>query len=35
MTEISVKKTEAENERAIGLYRKCGFEPLPYIELKK
>lgn len=32
-----VKRLEAEeeNERAIHVYRKCGFEVLPYVELKK
>lgn len=28
-------EVEAENERAIGLYKKCGFDVLPYIEMKK
>ena len=28
-------EAEAENERAIGVYRKFGFEVLPYTELKK
>ena len=28
-------EAEAENERAIGLYKKCGFTVLPYLELKK
>ena len=28
-------EVEAENERAIKLYRKCGFEVLPYTEMKK
>lgn len=28
-------EVEAENERALRLYRKCGFDVLPYIEMKK
>lgn len=28
-------EVEEENERAINLYRKCGFDVLPYIEMKK
>lgn len=28
-------EVEEENERAIGLYKKCGFEILPYMEMKK
>ena len=28
-------EAEAENERAIRLYKKCGFSVLPYLELKK
>ena len=28
-------EAEAENERAIRLYKKCGFTVLPYTELKK
>ena len=28
-------EVEAENERAMKLYRKCGFEELPYVEMKK
>ena len=28
-------EAEAENERALHVYKKCGFEVLPYIELKK
>lgn len=28
-------EAEEENERAINLYKKCGFEPLPYLEMKK
>ena len=28
-------EAEPENERAIRLYEKCGFEVLPYLELKK
>ena len=28
-------EAEEENERAIHVYRKCGFEVLPYMELKK
>lgn len=28
-------EVEAENERAIALYKKCGFSVLPYIEMKK
>ncbi len=28
-------EAEPENESAIRVYRKCGFEPLPYLELKK
>lgn len=28
-------EAEAENTRAIRLYEKCGFEVLPYIEMKK
>ena len=30
-----LEEAEAENERAIGVYRKFGFEVLPYMELKK
>ena len=26
---------EAENERAVNLYQKCGYEILPYMEMKK
>jgi GNAT superfamily N-acetyltransferase len=28
-------EVEEENERAIKLYQKCGFEVLPYMEMKK
>lgn len=28
-------EAEEENERAIALYKKCGFEVIPYLELKK
>ena len=28
-------EVEAENERAIHVYQNCGFEELPYIEMKK
>ena len=28
-------EAEVENERAIKVYEKCGFEVLPYLELKK
>lgn len=28
-------EVEAENERAVHVYRKCGFEVLPYMEMKK
>ena len=28
-------EAEAENEHAIHVYQKCGFEVLPYLELKK
>ena len=28
-------EAEHENERAVKLYEKCGFEVLPYLELKK
>ncbi len=28
-------EVEEENERAINLYKKCGFTVLPYIEMKK
>ena len=28
-------EAEPENERAVKLYEKCGFEVLPYLELKK
>ena len=28
-------EVEEENERAIGLYEKCGFKILPYMEMKK
>ena len=28
-------EAERENERAIAVYKKCGFEVLPYLELKK
>lgn len=28
-------EVEEENERAIGLYKKCGFTVLPYMEMKK
>lgn len=28
-------EVEAENENAVKLYRKCGFEELPYVEMKK
>ena len=28
-------EAEAENERALHVYEKCGYAPLPYVELKK
>lgn len=28
-------EVEAENERAVNVYRKCGFEVIPYMEMKK
>ena len=28
-------EVEAENERAIHVYKKCGFKELPYLEMKK
>lgn len=28
-------EVEAENERAVNVYRKCGYEVLPYMEMKK
>ena len=28
-------EVEAENHRAIGVYKKCGFEVLPYMEMKR
>ena len=28
-------EVEAENERAIHVYKKCGYEALPYMEMKK
>ena len=28
-------EAESENEKAISLYKKCGFDILPYIEMKK
>ena len=28
-------EVEEENERAVGLYKKCGFAVLPYMEMKK
>ena len=28
-------EVEEENERAVRTYRKCGYEPLPYMEMKK
>ena len=28
-------EVEQENERAVGLYKKCGFTVLPYMEMKK
>lgn len=28
-------EVEAENERAVNVYKKCGFEVLPYMEMKK
>ncbi len=28
-------EVEAENKRAVSLYKKCGFEFLPYMEMKK
>ena len=28
-------EVEKENERAVAVYRKCGFEELPYMEMKK
>ncbi|MBP3609252.1 MAG: hypothetical protein J6J42_02830 [Lachnospiraceae bacterium] len=28
-------EVEEENERAVHVYRKCGYEVLPYMEMKK
>ena len=28
-------EVEAENERAVNVYKKCGFEVIPYMEMKK
>jgi len=28
-------EAEEENERAVAVYKKCGFEVLPYLEMKK
>ncbi|MBR3965367.1 MAG: GNAT family N-acetyltransferase [Clostridia bacterium] len=28
-------EVEEENERAVGVYKKCGYEVLPYMEMKK
>lgn len=28
-------EVEQENERAVNIYKKCGFEVLPYMEMKK
>lgn len=28
-------EVEAENERAVNVYQKCGFEAIPYMEMKK
>lgn len=28
-------EVEKENERAVKVYEKCGFEVLPYMEMKK
>lgn len=28
-------EVEAENKRAVHVYEKCGFTPLPYLEMKK
>ena len=28
-------EVEEENERAINVYKKCGYEVLPYMEMKK
>ena len=28
-------EVEAENERAVHVYKKCGYEVLPYMEMKK
>ena len=28
-------EVEAENERAVSVYQKCGFEVIPYMEMKK
>jgi len=28
-------EVEEENERAVNVYRKCGFEVIPYMEMKK
>ena len=28
-------EAEEENERAVSLYKKCGFDVLPYLEMKK
>ena len=28
-------EVEAENERAVNVYHKCGFEVIPYMEMKK
>ena len=28
-------EVEAENERAVNVYQQCGFEVIPYMEMKK
>lgn len=28
-------EVEEENERAVGVYKKCGYEVIPYMEMKK
>ena len=28
-------EVEEENERAVNVYQKCGFEVIPYMEMKK
>ncbi len=34
-TSIFRLEVEAENERAVNLYKKCGYDFLPYMEMKK